>query len=66
MRKRHLRARGAFTRMGLGLLALSLAVGCSSPPPAGPTLKRVLIVTNVNSPYWNAAGQGMQDADNRS
>src|SRR4051794_28331571 len=56
--------------MGLGLLVLSTAVGCTNNasvpivPNTGGGLKRIVFLTNTtNSPYWSAARVGMLEAD---
>jgi ribose transport system substrate-binding protein len=35
----------------------------SSPAKAGATLKRLVVLTNGNSPFWDAARAGLQDAE---
>jgi ribose transport system substrate-binding protein len=56
--------------MGLGLLALAAATGCgsgtrqaSSAGPASAGEKRIIIMTNGNSPFWDAARVGLQEAE---
>jgi ribose transport system substrate-binding protein len=56
--------------VGLGLLALGVASGCgsntrqvSTTSSAGTGEKRILIMTNGNSPFWDACRVGLQEAE---
>src|SRR5689334_1770089 len=68
----------SWNRAGLGLLALLLAAaGCvpSPPTPATPTAstpgkevskagtRRLILLTNGDSPFWDACRAGMKDAE---
>jgi ribose transport system substrate-binding protein len=46
------------TPLGVGLLGMVLAAGC-----AGGNEKRIIILTNGNSPFWDACRVGLQEAD---
>ena len=43
------------------LLIAACLAGCTSEVPEGGT-KRIIILTNGNSPYWDAAAKGANDA----
>src|SRR5207237_9881049 len=45
----------------LGLAAVILLPGCGS----SSNEKRIIILTNGNSPFWDAARAGLQDADKK-
>jgi ribose transport system substrate-binding protein len=52
------------------LFALVFAIGCGSndtsgtnPVPSAGGEKRIIILTNGNSPFWDAAGYGLQQAE---
>jgi ribose transport system substrate-binding protein len=47
------------TLLGVGLLGMALAAGCTG----GTSEKRVIILINGNSPFWDACRVGLQDAD---
>lgn len=47
--------------LGLLLLAATVLVGCSSKSESGGK-KRIIILTNGNSPYWDACAKGADDA----
>src|SRR5262249_15579526 len=47
----------------LGLLGLVCVAGCSSGGGSGSDEKRVIILTNGNSPFWDACRVGLQEAD---
>ena len=56
--------------VGLGLIALVVATGCGSStrPASGASAastgeKRIIIMTNGNSPFWDAARVGLQEAE---
>jgi ribose transport system substrate-binding protein len=44
--------------IGLGLIALAAGAGCS-----GRSEKRIIILTNGNSPFWDAARVGLEEAE---
>ena len=46
------------TPVGVGLLGMVLAAGCT-----GSSEKRIIILTNGNSPFWDAARVGLEEAD---
>jgi ribose transport system substrate-binding protein len=63
----HLRSLGW---VGLGLLSLTAATGCGSGTrqvsgsgAAGTGDKRIIILTNGNSPFWDASRVGLQEAE---
>lgn len=47
--------------LGLGLLAV-LTAGCSSGSGSGSSEKRIIILINGNSPFWDAARAGLEEA----
>ncbi len=56
--------RGLFGLLGLGLLSLIALSGCGGgdASKAGGGTKRIIILTNGNSPFWDAAGIGVREA----
>ena len=56
-----LRSRSILCVFGIALLAVSGLAGCSGEVPEGGT-KRIIILTNGNSPYWDACAKGAADA----
>lgn len=55
--RRLLRASGLFGLALLGIAAVALLPGCGS------NEKRIIILTNGNSPFWDACRVGLQEAD---
>jgi ribose transport system substrate-binding protein len=54
--------------IGLGLIALAAGAGCSGDAGSGTGRgaggeKRIIILTNGNSPFWDAARAGLQEAE---
>lgn len=46
--------------IGVGVLALATALGCGG---GGSSSKRIIILTNGNSPFWDACRVGLQEAE---
>ena len=46
-----------------GLLGAMLLSGCSGGGSGGAGEKRIIILTNGNSPFWDAARVGLQEAE---
>jgi ribose transport system substrate-binding protein len=60
--------RGLTGLIGLGLLALLVLPGCrgtDSDGKEGEGGKRIVILTNGNSPFWDAAGLGVREASKK-
>ena len=49
------RSFGTLCRLGVVAALVTVVVGCG-----GPRQKRVVVLTNGNSPYWDAARNGLQ------
>jgi ribose transport system substrate-binding protein len=49
----------SWTRLGVALLAVALAGGCGG----GSEGRRIIILTNGNSPFWDACRAGLQEAE---
>jgi ribose transport system substrate-binding protein len=56
--------RGLFGLLGLGLVGLLALSGCGGgdASKASADSKRIIILTNGNSPFWDAAGVGVREA----
>ncbi len=50
-----------FVFCGIALFAVGGLIGCSGEVPEGST-KRIIILTNGNTPYWDACAKGASDA----
>src|SRR5262249_36227229 len=58
LRNRHMRVLlGSAKLLGFGLLGMSLLAGCGGTAP-----KRIIILINGNSPYWDTCRAGLQEA----
>ncbi|HEX4148402.1 MAG TPA: hypothetical protein VHY20_05420, partial [Pirellulales bacterium] len=57
---RHVRAFSSWLLMACALAACGLAAGCDSRPAVHG--KRIVILTNTNSPYWDTGREGLKAA----